>query len=60
MSKWLSVVALVLLVLSGAIGLRNSVAASSATLSGSGISALAVWRVGPGPFPPIPPAGGKH
>ena len=60
MSKWLSVVALVLFVLTGAIGIRNAVAGNSGTLSSSGISAPAVWRLGPGPFPPIPPRGGGH
>jgi hypothetical protein len=59
MSKWLSVVALVLFVLTGAIGLRNSVA-NSTTLTSSVSSAPVIWRLGGGPFPPIPPAGGGH
>ncbi len=64
MSKCLTVVALVLLVLTGAMGLRNIVAANAATLSASGLSAPAIWANGGGPIPPrngggpIPPRNG--
>ena len=58
MSKWLAVVALVLLVLSGAIGLRNLVVANAATVSAFHSSSPAIWANGPGPVPPIPPPGG--
>jgi hypothetical protein len=54
MSKCLTVVALVLLVLTGALGLRNIVAANAATLSSSASSNLAFWSNGPGPIPPTP------
>ena len=57
MYKCLTVVALVLLVLSGAMGLRN-VAASAATFSVSSHTAPSIWASGPGPIPPIPPGGG--
>jgi hypothetical protein len=57
MYKCLSVVALVLLVLTGAMGLRNVVVANAATLSASSFLAPAIWANGPGP---IPPGGGGH
>ncbi len=41
MSKWLAVVALVLLVLSGAMGLRNLVVANAPTVSALNSSSLA-------------------
>jgi hypothetical protein len=59
MSKWLTVVALVLLVLIGAMGLRNIVGANASTLSVSNGSTPAIWANGPGPFPP-PLGGGGH
>jgi hypothetical protein len=49
MSKCLTVVALVLLVLTGAMGLRNIVASNATTLSASSLSAI--WSIGPG----VPP-----
>ena len=68
MYKCLTVVALVLLVLTGAMGLKN-LTANAATFS----SASAVWASGPGPIPtpggghvwasgpgPIPTPGGGH
>ena len=58
MSKCLTVVALVLLVLTGAMGLRNIVAANAATLSASGVSAPAIWANGGGPIPPLKGGGG--
>jgi hypothetical protein len=58
MSKWLMVVALVLLVLTGAMGLRNMVVANATTMSAFHGSAPAIWANGPGPFPPPPPPGG--
>src|SRR5467141_740276 len=60
MSKWLAVVALVLLVLSGAMGLRNLVVANAPTVSALNSSSLAIWANGPGPIPPIRPVGGGH
>src|SRR5580765_7570697 len=60
MQKCLSVVALVLFVLTGAMGLRNIVTADAATLSSSYSSAPAIWANGPGPIPPTPPGGGGH
>ncbi len=60
MSKWLTVVALVLLVLSGAMGLRNLVVANGPTVSALNNSPLAIWANGPGPFPPPNPGGGGH
>lgn len=57
MSKCLSVVALALLVLSGAMGLRN-LAARTAGLSAS--SAHSVWTSGIGPFPWPGGGGGGH
>jgi len=53
MSKWLTVVALVLLVLSGAVGLRNMVAASAPTISASSGVAPGIWANGPGPIPKL-------
>lgn len=49
MSKCLSVVAFVLLVLTGAMGLRN-LATNAATTSASTVSAPAIWANGPGPI----------
>ena len=43
MYKCLTVVALVLLVLTGAMGLRNIVATNAATFSASSLSASAIW-----------------
>ena len=60
MSKWLSVVALVLLVLCGAMGLRNLTAANAATVSAFNSSSPVIWANGPGPIPPTPPSGGGH
>jgi hypothetical protein len=60
MFKCLTVVALVLLVLAGAMGLRSIVAANAATFSASNLSAPAIWGNGGGPIPPIPPSGGGH
>ncbi len=51
MSKLLSVVALVLLVLSGALGLRNLVAANATTVSALNNSSPVIWSNGPGPIP---------
>jgi hypothetical protein len=58
MSKCLTVVAFVLLVLTGAMGLRNISAANAATLSVSSLSAPAFWTTAIGPAPPIPKGGG--
>lgn len=55
MSKCLSVAALALLVLSGAIGLRNLAASKTA-----GLSAHSVWTSGIGPFPEPGGSGGGH
>ena len=52
MSKCLSVLALVLLVLVGAMGLRNVTVANAATFSASNVSAPAIWSIGPG-TPPV-------
>lgn len=60
MSKSLTVVALVLLVLTGAMGLRNIASANAATFSGSTLLAPAIWSNGPGPIPPTPGGGGRH
>ena len=54
MYKCLTVVALVLLVLTGAMGLRNISAAHAAVLSASNLSAPAFWATAIGPAPPIP------
>ena len=60
MSKWLTVVAFVLLVLAGSVGLRNIAAANAASLSVSnGSLPVAIWAQG-GPIPPMPPPGGRH
>jgi hypothetical protein len=56
MSKCLTVVAFVLLVLSGAMGLRNVAAAHAVT---SSVSAPAIWANGGGPWP-MPGGGGGH
>jgi hypothetical protein len=58
MYKCLTVVALVLLVLTGAMGLRSIVAANAVTVSASSFSAPLLWASGPGPIPPIPGGGG--
>jgi hypothetical protein len=58
MSKCLTVVALALLVLTGAMGLRSIVAANASTLSASNVSAPAIWANGGGPVPPIKGGGG--
>jgi hypothetical protein len=60
MSKCLTVVALVLLVLTGAMGLRNISAANAATFSAANLSAPAFWATAIGPAPPIPPKGGGN
>jgi hypothetical protein len=61
MSKWLTVVALVLLVLTGAVGLRNIVVANAATVSSFNNSTPVIWANGPGPYPPPLPTGkGGH
>jgi hypothetical protein len=60
MSKCLTVVALVLLVLTGAMGLRNIATANAATFSVSNLSAPAFWATAIGPAPPIPPKGGGN
>jgi hypothetical protein len=54
MYRCLSVVALVLLVLTGAMGLRNIAGANPATFSASGVSAPSIWSNGPGPIPDGP------
>jgi hypothetical protein len=51
MSKWLTVVAFVLLVLAGSVGLRDI----AASLNGS---APVTIRAQGGPIPPMPPPGG--
>jgi hypothetical protein len=53
MSKCLTVVAFALLVLSGAMGLRNIAAANAVTSSALSVSASAIGHVGGGP-PPLP------
>src|SRR5579859_2466424 len=58
MSKWLSVVALVLLVLCGAMGLRNLAVANAATVSSLNSSVPVIWSNGPGPIPPSGGGGG--
>jgi hypothetical protein len=55
MAKCLSVVAFALLVLTGAMGLRNIVAAPATTSSAS-----AIWAHGPGAPPPPPPFTGGN
>jgi hypothetical protein len=60
MSKCLTVVAMVLLVLTGAMGLRNIVVANASTITASNLSAPVIWANGPGPIPPIPPGTGGH
>jgi hypothetical protein len=58
MSKWLTVVAFVLLVLAGSVGLRNIAAANAASLSVSnGSLPAAIWAQG-GPVPPPRPGPG--
>ena len=51
MSKCLTVVALVLLVLIGAMGLRNIATANAATMSSFIGSTPAICSTGPGPIP---------
>ena len=58
MYKCFAVVALVLLVLTGAMGLRNTVAANAVTMSSSMNAAPSIWANGGGPYPPIPTSGG--
>ena len=58
MSKCLTVVALVLFVLTGAMGLRNISATKAATFSASSLSAPAIWATAIGVPPPIPGSGG--
>jgi hypothetical protein len=58
MSKWLAVVAFALLVLSGAMGLRNIAGANAVSSSASTVSAPAIWANGGGPMPT--PRGGGH
>ena len=53
MSKLSTVVALVLFVLSGAIGLRNVVTATVPTISASNSFSTSIWTNGPGPIPRI-------
>ena len=55
MSKWLSVVALVLLVLCGVMGLRNLTVANATTVSALNHSVPVIWSNGPGPIPPPGP-----
>ena len=57
MYKCLTVVALVLLVLTGAMGLQNITAAHAVVLSASSLSAPGLWATAIGPTPPIPKAG---
>jgi len=59
MSKCLTAVAFALLVLSGAMGLRNVATSNAATVSGSNLSAHSVWISGIGPFPYPGGGGGK-
>jgi hypothetical protein len=59
MSKCLTVVAFALLVLTGAMGLRNIAGANAVTSSASTISAPAVWANGGGPLPIPKPGGGN-
>jgi len=57
MSKWLAVVALVLLVLAGAMGLRNIVTSNSGAVilaNGQGPIPPTPWANGQGPIPPTP------
>jgi hypothetical protein len=58
MSKCLTVVALALLVLTGAMGLRSIVAGNASTLSATSLSAPAIWSNGGGPIPPLKGGGG--
>jgi hypothetical protein len=58
MYKCLIVVAFVLLVLTGAMGLRSITAANAGTFSASLNSAPAIWANGGGPVPPAPGGGG--
>ncbi len=56
MKKWLAVVVLVLLVLAGAMGLRNLVAkiAPVVVANGGGPAPPVPWTNGGGPAPPVP------
>jgi len=58
MSKCLTVVAFALLVLSGAMGLRNIAGTKAVTSAATTVSAPATWANGPGWPPPLP--GGPH
>jgi len=60
MSKCLTVVAFALLVLSGAMGLRNLATSKAATVSGPSLSAHSVWISGIGPFPDPTGGGSKN
>jgi hypothetical protein len=59
MSKCLTVVALALLVLTGAMGLRNISTANAATFSASSLSAPAFLTTAIGVPPPIPGGNGR-
>ncbi len=57
MNKWLAVVVLVLIVLAGAMGLRNLATARAspvAVANGGGPVPPAPWMNGGGPVPPAP------
>jgi len=57
MNKWLVVVVLVLIVLAGAMGLRNVTTARAAPVAmanGSGPVPPVPWMNGSGPVPPVP------
>ena len=56
MNKWLTVVVLVMLVLAGAMGLRNLVANAAPVVvaNGGGPVPPAPWMNGGGPVPPAP------
>ncbi len=58
MSKWLTVVVVVMLVLAGAIGLRNIASAKRVTpvltANGTGPVPPSPWMNGTGPVPPSP------
>jgi hypothetical protein len=58
MYKCLTVVALALLVLTGAMGLRNITAANAAMVPASSLSAPVFLATAIGPAPPIPRGGG--
>ena len=58
MNRWLSVVVVVMLVLAGAVGLRNIASVNSAapvlTANGTGPVPPSPWMNGTGPVPPSP------